>query len=240
MRSAQICGDLRGCRSVRALLCAASARYRSPARAGAGDGDNDVEAAMAMLLDPKRAQKDVEAGDKAAAEGRFDDALAAYDEAAKYAPQNAAIVGKGATLRSQLVRAHTDNAEQFALSGDVSKAIDELRTAMRIDPTNAIVAERMAQIDGHARRQSNRRTLLPSQVCKNSTRKPASTISTCTATRKSAYDQVTHMFGIKAAFDPDLPAHRVHLRVDDVDFTTAMSLLAQQTGTFWRPVERDI
>src|SRR5260370_4949531 len=28
----------------------------------------------------------------------------------------------------------------------------------------------------------------------------------------------------------------VHLRLDDVDFKTAVSVLAAQTGTFWRPL----
>src|SRR5882757_4947283 len=137
MRSAQIFG-----RITAALLCLAllGAVARTQVSATTRATTNAVK------IDPKRAQKDVETGDKAAAEGRFDDALVAYDEAAKCAPQNFAVLGKGATLRAQLVRAHTDNAEQFALHGDVAKAIEEFRTAMRIDPANAIVAERMAQI----------------------------------------------------------------------------------------------
>src|SRR6266571_2767374 len=41
---------------------------------------------------------------------------------------------------------------------------------------------------------------------------------------------------VKAAFDPDLTVRSVSLRVDDVDFYTAVSLLGVQTGTFWRPL----
>jgi len=220
------------------LLCAASVSFAGQSGAPA-TATTTSKPAMAVLLDPKRAQKDVEAGDKATAEGRFDDALAAYDEAAKYAPQNAAIVGKGATLRSQLVRAHTDNAEQFALSGDVPKAVDELRTAMRIDPTNAILGERMAQIAAMRDDSQSPHPATISGLQKLNTQTGKHNLDLHGDTR-SAYDMVTHMFGIKAAFDPDLPAHRVHLRVDDVDFTTAMSLLAQSTGTFWRPVDANL
>lgn len=193
-------------------------------------------AAAALMNDPKRAQKDVEAGDKAAAEGRFDDALAAYDEAAHYAPQNIAVLGKGATLRAQLVRAHTDNAEQFALHGDVPKAVEELRTAMRIDPANADVAERMAQIA--AMRDDQPATARPTiRGLPKLNVQPGKHNLDLHGDTRSAYDMVTQMFGIKAAFDPDLPARRVHLRVDDVDFATAISLLAQTSGTFWRPVD---
>ena len=197
-------------------------------------------AAAALMNDPKRAEKDVEAGDKAAAEGRFDDALAAYDEAARYAPQNIAILGKGATLRSQLVRAHTDNAEQFALHGDVSKAIEELHTAMHIDPGNPALAERLGQIaamhdDDPAPRPTRRFA-----ACQSSTFRPGKHNLDLHGDTRSAYDMVTHMFGIKAAFDPDLPARRVHLRVDDVDFATAIVATGETIGTFWRPVDANL
>src|SRR5260370_337441 len=46
--------------------------------------------------DPKRAQKLVERGEKAEAEARFDEALLSYDEAAHLAPQDLAVVGRGA------------------------------------------------------------------------------------------------------------------------------------------------
>jgi cytochrome c-type biogenesis protein CcmH/NrfG len=48
--------------------------------------------------DPKRAQKLLEQGQKAEAEGRIDEALLAYDEAVRLAPQNLALVGRSAGL----------------------------------------------------------------------------------------------------------------------------------------------
>ena len=54
--------------------------------------------------DSKRAQKLVERGEKAEAEGRIDEALLSYDEAARLAPQDFAVVGRGAVLRSRLIR----------------------------------------------------------------------------------------------------------------------------------------
>jgi len=64
--------------------------------------------------DPKRAQKYVDHGDKAAAEGRFDEALLAYEEAARFAPQEGYILERGAALRSKLVRAYVAAAERDA------------------------------------------------------------------------------------------------------------------------------
>src|ERR1700730_17671149 len=97
--------------------------------------------------DPKRAQKLVEQGEKAEAEGRNDEALLAYDEATRLSLQNLALVGRGAALRSRLIREHVDKAEQLALAGKLPQAKEELNTAMRIDPSNRIVAERYAQME---------------------------------------------------------------------------------------------
>src|ERR1700722_17050834 len=123
MRLSQIFEGVCAALACLALL-AVPARAQTPATPGTSH-----PAAAALMNDPKRAQKDVEAGDKAAAEGLFDDALAMYDEAARNAPQNFAVLGKGAALRAQLVRAHTNNAEQFALPGEASKAVEEFPPA---------------------------------------------------------------------------------------------------------------
>ncbi|HEY2822904.1 MAG TPA: FG-GAP-like repeat-containing protein [Candidatus Acidoferrum sp.] len=240
MRSAQIFEGIFAAALGLALL-GVPVRAQTPSTlhsATAATGSATAAPSAPPKADPRRAEKDVDAGDKAVAEGRFDDALVAYDDAARYAPRDAEILGKGATLRSQLVRAHADNAEQFAIHGDVPRALEELRTAMRIDPANAVVAERMAQIaamrddDSLAARPATTIHGLPKlniQTGKHNLDLHGDT--------RSAYDMVTHIFGIKAAFDPDLPSRRVHLRVDDVDFATAIGLLAQSTGTFWRPLD---
>jgi Flp pilus assembly secretin CpaC len=53
---------------------------------------------------------------------------------------------------------------------------------------------------------------------------------------KSAYEQVAGMFGITVAFDPDLTSKNIRLRVNDVDFYTAMQLLGAESKTFYRVV----
>ncbi len=193
------------------------------------------QASPAILVDAKRAQRAIERGDKANAEGRAEEALAAYDEAARYAPQDAAALGRSAALRAKLVRTHTENAENLALAGNIPQATNELRAAMRIDPGNGVLAERMEQMEAMKDNEPAPMAesveglpLLQTQKGKHNLDLRGDT--------KSAYDQVAQIFGIKTAFDPDLQPHNVRLRVDDVDFTTAMTLLAEQTGTFWKPL----
>src|SRR6266436_2094901 len=96
--------------------------------------------------DPERAQKAAEQGDKAEAAGRFDEALAAYEEAARYARQDADVIERGVALRSKLVRTHAEAAERDALAGHLEQATEELGAALQVDPGNTIVAERLAQL----------------------------------------------------------------------------------------------
>ncbi len=185
--------------------------------------------------DPKRAQKSVDRGDKAQAAGNFDEALLAYEEAARYAPQEAYVVERGAALRSKLVRAYVEAAERDALAGLLTHATEELGTALRIDPGNTVVEERLAQLkamnDGlgakHATGISGLPRLRP---------QPGKRNLNLRGDTKTVYEQFAGLFGVKASFDPDLTMRNVQLRVDDVDFYTGMSLLGTQSGTFWRPV----
>jgi hypothetical protein len=184
--------------------------------------------------DPKRAKKLLELGSKEEAAGAPEQALAAYDQAARFAPFDVNIVGKAAELRSKLVQAHVDKAEQLTVKGDFLQASEELASALEIDPTNTILLERLKQVDSmseHAKGQPAEEPpeglaqLQPSKDKKNFNLR---------SDVQSAYQQVTASYGVKATFDPDLPARNVKLRLENVDFDTAMKILALQTGTFWK------
>src|SRR5437899_5969932 len=210
------------------LLCAqAPAEAQAPSRSQAEGAPVPPELA--------RAQKAAERGAKAAATGRFEEALADYEEAARYAPQDAAIVERGAALRSRLVRDYVEAAERDALSGLLTEATEELAAALRIDPGNTIVEERLGQLtameDAPRAKSAAKISGLPRLQPQPGRRKLDLRGDT-----KTVYEQLAILFGVKASFDPDVVARSVQLRVDDVDFYTGMSLLGGQTGTFWRPL----
>lgn len=191
--------------------------------------------AAVVRPDPKRAQKAADWGDKAEAAGRFEEALADYEEAVRFAPQDASIVERSAALRSKLVRAYVEAAERDALAGLLTQATEELGTALLVDPGNTIVEERLAQLKAMEDEPRAKSTTgipglprLQPQPGKRNLELHGDT--------KSVYEQLAGLFGVKAAFDPDLTARSVYLRVDDVDFYTGMSLLGTQSGTFWRPL----
>jgi len=209
------------------LLCAATLAQQAQSPS---NGPNQV-----IRPDSKRAQKLLERGEKAQTEGRMDEALQAYDEAARYAPQDLAVVGRGAALRSKLIREHVDNAERLALAGNLPQAKEELTTAMRIDPSNRVVAERYAQMESMREDepplQSAELAGVPRLKLQSGKRS-----FTLRGDTRSAYEQVAQAFGIKATFDPDLVSRQAKLQVENVDFNTATSILGSQTATFWRPL----
>ena len=56
----------------------------------------------------------------------------------------------------------------------------------------------------------------------------------------SAYQEIARQFGVEVAFDVDLRPRQVRFRMSDLDFPTALRLLGQMTGTFWRPLTKHL
>src|SRR5208337_3291329 len=84
-----------------------------PAQSGSSGGKPAQDPFDTVKPDAKLAKKLAELAAKAEASGDQDEALRAYEEAARYAPFDVTLVSKGAALRSKLVRNHVDNAERL-------------------------------------------------------------------------------------------------------------------------------
>lgn len=196
---------------------------------------NEAQLQLTPHPNPKYAKKLAELGDKELADGRFDEALNYYQQAARYAPQDTALIERVAALRSKLVRDHVDAAERDALAGHADVATEELARALLIDPGNTIVTERMRQMrameDGPAPRPESKIEGL--QELKPRSGKQNLNLRGDTRT---VYEQVGQLFGIKVTFDPDLAPRPARLILNDVDFNTALKVLSVETGTFFRPL----
>ena len=185
--------------------------------------------------DLKRARRAAEHGEKAEAAGRLEEALAAYQEAARYAPQDMTYATRAAALRSNLVRSHADAAERDALASRFDQARDDLGAALAIDPTNTIVLERLREIKSMSDETGPKVApaipglpQLKPQAGKRNLDLRGDT--------KTVYEQMATIFGLRVTFDPDLVVRNVRLNIGDVDFQSAAKVLAAETGTFWRPV----
>jgi Flp pilus assembly secretin CpaC len=207
------------------------------ATAALGQSANKSQVGKDSKEDIKQAQQLADRGDKAFAAGKMNEALAEYEQAVKHAPGDAGIVRRAAAVRAEVVQKLVDQAETDALDGFVVSATDLMYEALKIDPGNTIVAERLAQM-------KQMKEYLPRGDKEDYEMKGAAALKPQPGKKainvrgdsKSAYEQVAGIFGITVAFDPDLTSKKIRLRVNDVDFYTAMQLLGAESKTFYRVV----
>ncbi|MGH9710787.1 MAG: FG-GAP-like repeat-containing protein, partial [Candidatus Acidiferrales bacterium] len=178
-----------------------------------------------------------ERGLKAEKQKNWTMAFAAYTEAAQQYPTKRDYLLRRELARSRLVGAAVDRAERDALTGHLAEAREELNAALALDPSDEMVRERLAQ-------------LAPSSVAtlRQLIAEPAGVVrlEPLTGMRNfdyrgdttGAYEAVAHEFGVDASFDVELQSKPVHLRIENVDFSTAARVLGDMTGTFWRPLTR--
>ncbi len=209
-----------------------------PVRAQDKPNKSNTSTAVAVKEDLKGAQKIADNADRAAAAGKTQEALAEYQAAIRMAPGDAGIARRAAALRAQVVQKLVDQAETAALSGNVRNATELMYQAMHIDPGNTILAERLAQMKEMPQEylpvgDKEDNVLKGVPVLKPQPGKKSINVR---GDSKAAYDQVARMYGITVAFDPDLVSRNLKLRVDDVDFATAMQLLGVESQTFYRVV----
>jgi Flp pilus assembly secretin CpaC len=183
--------------------------------------------------DPKLAKKFAELAAKEEAAGAFEAALEDYETAARYAPFDVTLVSNAAALRARLVKGYVDAAEQLTLEGNFAGATRLLAGALWIDPNSPAVISRMQQLEAMGSPSEEFHELPAQGVPKLETMKVTKSFNLRTDV-KNAYEQVAVAFGIKAAFDPDLPSRNVQFRLENVDFNTVMKVLTAETGTFWR------
>jgi tetratricopeptide (TPR) repeat protein len=211
-----------------------------PSAAPAAKAPSQEEAVRHKGEEPKlhedlnRAQKAADRGDRAEAEGKIEEAVEHYREAVIYAPKDPNYALREAALRSKLVRKHVDDAEKYALEGQMVKATEELRTALKIDPTNTVVAERMNEMKSMEDEPPPSRAQMKVIGMPTLQARPGKQDLNLRGDTRAAYEELAARFGVKASFDPDVPSKQVKLRVEGVDFETGLTLLGTQTGTFWR------
>jgi Flp pilus assembly secretin CpaC len=218
--------------SALALLAGAAPLVRAQTPAKQGKPPQQIKE------DIHGAEKAADRGDQAAAEGKMDEALARYADAVRLAPGDISIRRRAAGVRAGVVQTIVDQAEAKALDGRVDDAIELLYQALQIDPDNTILAQRVTEMRQMPRQYLPRGDREDYELKGPATLKPAEGKKSVNVRgdARSAYEQVAGMFGVRVAFDPDLTSQNVKLRVDGVDFYTAMQLLGAQSKTFYRVV----
>lgn len=185
--------------------------------------------------DAKQAKVAYQRGRKAEKEANWLPAFLAYSEAVRQDPSSREYLLRREIARGKVVGEEVDRAERDALMGNMPEARHELHAALMLDPADEIVRERLAQLAPSAAETLRKLMLEPAGAVR---------LRVQTGTRSfdfrgdtaSAYEEVAREFGVDASFDVDLPSRPVHLKIENVDFETALRVLGDMTGSFWRPL----
>ena len=191
-----------------------------------------------IKADNKKAKEAYEEGVRDEKAEDWDAAYTAYSDAVNYAPHNRDYFIHRELAKSRLVQERADQAERDAVSGKLDKARTELLSATYLDPTNATLRERLAEIIAAEPREA--RTIAEPELkgpVQLDYQKGTHSFDYRGDTQ-GAYQAVAKQFGVEVAFDGDLVSRPVRFQVSDVDFPTAVRLLGSATTTFWRPLAK--
>jgi hypothetical protein len=205
----------------------ASAKSQSPSETRPGNGKPDA----------KKAKRAYNEGIRAERAEDWQAAYEAYSKATSWTPANHEYALRYQMARGKLVQSKVDRAERNAVSGRLSEARKELAGASFLDPSNTMIATRLAELGAMEWRETRRaaKGTEPAGLVRL-VHEPGKHSFDFRGDTQGAYQEIARQFGVRASYDGDLPSRPVHFRFDDVDFRTAMELLGDMTGTFWRPL----
>jgi hypothetical protein len=195
----------------------------------------------AFKADPNKALAAYKRGLRAEHEGNWQAAYDSYSDAVSWAPNDPGYFASLEVAKGHVVQEKMDLAEREAISGRLSAALRLLVSARALDPSNRVLQARYAELSALFRGQVKSVTSgqeLAGEVHLEYT--PGKRNFDIRGDTQSAYNEIARQFGVEVAFDVDLRSRVVHFHIDDLDFPTALRLLGEQTGTFWRPLTKHL
>jgi hypothetical protein len=180
-------------------------------------------------------KKAYEAGLRAVAANDLTGAYGHFAEAVTLDPGNKNARLQRDNIGFRLMQQHQDTAERDAVADHFPKAESELRAAIRLNPTDPIVRERLAQMEQLANTPQD-----VTQLAGNPHLQPKLGTHTFDfrGDTRGAYAELAKQFGIAVGFEQDLPSAQVRFQLPNADFNTAIATLSLQTHTFWVPLDR--
>jgi general secretion pathway protein D len=189
--------------------------------------------------DPKAAKQSYLRGREAEKSSDWRAAYEAYSLAVNEAPGNKEYDLRRALARSRLVQDYVDRAERDAVANRMLQARAELSAAIALDPGDEAARERWRELSPQETIiKDDRPDSLASPVQLEP--QPGTRTFDLKGSTQQAYQAVAKEFGVKVSFDVDLRTRNVRLRLADVTFQTAMKVLGPMTGTFWKPLGKNL
>ena len=198
--------------------------------------------------------ENVKRAERYARAGEWDNAITYYQKVLQENPDDR-------NVRSQLLRATTNASQMHRVEGDratrdgnLQLAQLELELAVRLDTTNQLAAERLADVnealDEQQALRENERTSIERAVLRS--RESASPVPTLVHTAmgemtfdyraakiKQIYRAIGKLGSINVLFDPDLRNNTTTFYLEDIEYDEALDLLTQMQGHFYRVMSKN-
>jgi general secretion pathway protein D len=182
----------------------------------------------------------------------WDTAVVSYERALKNDPRNTEYKLKIARARFEAGQYHVRQGQMLRDKGQIEVALAEFQKALAIDPSSSIAdqevrrtlemlaAKNVAAGGGPSAPQPEVKPKLqenPPELMPIST---AAINLKMTNDAKIVYETIGKLAGIAVIFDPDFPARRIGVELNNVTLSQALDVVALQTKSFWKPVTTNI
>ncbi|MGC2096793.1 MAG: hypothetical protein WA646_09655 [Candidatus Sulfotelmatobacter sp.] len=189
--------------------------------------------------DLKEARNAYARGLKLQGQDRLQQAFDQFDEAARLEPEDMAFLSAQEQTKSQLVFQHTEHGDSLMALAQPEQAAAEFRAALKLDPGDAYVEERLTQalrVPAASRLGKLSATLADASEIDVQPKKYLATFH-YRGDIRGLFDELSAAYGVSAEFDDSVTPKPVRFYVDDVDFSTALRLACLVSGTMWVPLD---
>jgi len=195
-----------------------------------------------------KGKPDYDQGKKAEALQDYDAAFAYYQKAAKANPFNASYKIKLNRVRFDASEMHVKRGVEMRNRGDLQGAAGEFQRAQMIDPSSPVadqelrktvemIAEKNRATDAAAEPPTDQNdqqlAALPPEI-KPLSRAPINLKMSEDA--KKVFDTIGKLAGLTVIYDPDFPARRITVELNNVTLEQALEIAQLQSKAFVKPV----
>jgi general secretion pathway protein D len=226
----------------------AAASAPAPSAAVSGVPGTSVVAAPAPTIpsskDLKSARRAFDHGVKLEKSQQVDQAFKEFEEAARLVPSNPEYVLAREMTREHLAGLHLERANDDLLHGQKSEALDEFRSALKLDPQNEFAELQMAQAIGQQASPKISRPQLVASADSINTELPAALAGLhdihYRGDSRGLISSVASSYGLTVVFDDSVVSRHVRFDLEQADFPTAMQAAEQATKSMIVPLESNV
>ncbi|MGB2621255.1 MAG: hypothetical protein WA857_15705 [Candidatus Acidiferrum sp.] len=198
-----------------------------------------------------KGQTDFNKGQKAETLQDYDAAIQYYQKALKSDPYNAEYKIRLNQSRFDAGEMHIQLGVKQRQNGDLQGAAAHFQRALIDDPSSAVAAQELKKTlamiveQNHAadgtppteEDESDQYVSLPPQI------KPTLTTTfsyKATNDSKIVFDTIGKLAGLTMIYDPDVPARRISVDLNNVTVQQALNVVCIESKTFWKPITDNI